>query len=102
MKFHEFLHSTYTSANQDLQKVYSVYAHGKTQASQELLSAQRSVCKFFSYFHILGHYLLVKLHVVVPPKSPEQQIREALEASESKAKVESEPITAKVEEVAHV
>ncbi len=80
MDFHKFLESLYINANMDLQKSYTAYNHAKTGATKDLLDAQRKILKFFSYFHILGHFLIVKLHLVKPPKTAQDMFDEANKA----------------------
>ncbi len=77
MDFHTFLESVYVKTNTDLQKAYTTYDHAKTLATKDLLDAQRSILKFVNYVHILGHYLLVKLHILKAPKTAQELFNDA-------------------------
>lgn len=97
MKFKDFQDSVYMSTNIDLQKNYTVYKHAKTQATQELISVYRSICKPFAYLELIGKFLLVKAHILKAPKKSEEIFVEyhSILQKESKDQVESNVIPLK-------
>lgn len=79
MKLFDFLTSSYMKDNEKLSNAshgtYSAYIHAKSLAADDLRSFQRKLLKVFAYFHVLGHFLLIKLHLTRPLESAEDIIK---------------------------
>ena len=71
MKFFDFLESKYASTNISCQKEYTNFKHAETQAYQNLINAQRSFFKYFTYLTAIFHFIGIKLHIfeAIPTKT---------------------------------
>lgn len=82
MKFHKFIESVYVSTNLGLgSKDVSPYQRAKASATKDLIDGQHKILKFLSKLEILGHFILVKLHLVKQPLTAQQMFDEANKAS---------------------
>lgn len=77
MKFNDLLDSVYMETRFSMEKENTAYKRAKTSSIQNLNQFQQFFLKIVAYFDVLGHYALIKLHLVKPPKSAQEMFNEA-------------------------
>ena len=95
MKFFDYLDSRYVSANLELQKEYSQLKKAETTAIHDIISTQRTLLKWFSYFRIIFGYLFVVLGLKDRPKTTEEmqsEQRSQLESANQQAQNNTETL----------
>jgi len=100
VKIFEFLESIYVATNVAVQKEYSAAKQGKIMATQTLISWNRSFHKWLSLPILLGHYVLVQLHVLSRPPSPKEiadKIKADAQAAADAAAEEAKKLLPKID-----
>jgi Ni,Fe-hydrogenase III small subunit len=86
MKFHEYLEALYVKTNIALQQAYHPYGQAKVQAVQTLINLQKRVYTWLHFILIPIEFILVKLHIMKEPPSPQAQVESlAAKAAEQEA-----------------
>lgn len=87
MKFFQYLESRYVELNIDLQVNYDLNKHAASQATQDLINAQRKVFKWINYPVLIVKFFLIKLSIINAPESAQ----EIMARLQEKAKQASKP-----------
>ena len=88
MKLNEYLEATYVATNVKQQVEYSTDRQAQIMATQNLIKLQLKVLTLIHMPLLLARFVLVALHLVKAPLTPQEQLKQQQEALEAKKEYE--------------